>query len=184
MRSRGVTIAVVLGLVFPAGADAAATWLAPSTISSAGQDAQNHSVAVDPVGNATVVRFGFDGANWRVQASRRPAGGAWEAPVTLSAAGADAGGLQVEADRLGNLVALWHRSDGTVSRLQAASRPAGGLWEPAVTLTDGSESALSERAVFGPDGAITVVIERNNGVAWRVQAVTRSPGGGWGRRSR
>jgi hypothetical protein len=56
----------------------------------------------------------------------RAAGGAWQAPVDLSAASADARGPQVAVDAQGNAVAVWFRLDATNYVVQAAGYDAAG----------------------------------------------------------
>jgi hypothetical protein len=49
----------------------------------------------------------------------------WSAPVELSAPGHTAFEQHVAIDPQGDAVAVWQRSNGTVSVVQAATRPAG-----------------------------------------------------------
>ena len=52
---------------------------------------------------------------------------AWLAPQDLSAAGQHAYDPQVAVDGQGNAIAVWQRSDGTNTIVQAAARAAGGV---------------------------------------------------------
>jgi DNA-binding beta-propeller fold protein YncE len=88
-------------------------------LSAAGVDIESPQVAVDAVGNAVAVWVRNDGANDRVEAAFRPAGGSFEPAQTLSAAGQDADEPQVAMDPAGDAFAVWHRSDGSFDRVQA-----------------------------------------------------------------
>jgi PKD repeat protein len=90
------------------------------TISAAGKNASSPQVAVDRQDNATVV-WHNDTDNI-VQASYRPAGGSFQPPETLSAAGATS--PNVAAGDNGAAVAVWRRNDGANDRIEAAIRPA------------------------------------------------------------
>src|SRR5204862_47061 len=92
------------------------------TLSAAGQNAENPQVGVDSGGDALVVWQRSDGANTRVQARARAAGGAARATQTLSAAGQDAEAPQVGVDSGGDAVATWSLFDSP-DRIQAAAGP-------------------------------------------------------------
>ena len=65
-------------------------WSAPVNISDAGQAASEPQLDVDPSGNLLVVWTRSDGTNLRVQATFKPFGGGFSAPVTMSDPGFDA----------------------------------------------------------------------------------------------
>ena len=99
-------------------------------------------VASDAAGDAVAVWWGDKGDGTAVvQAASRPAGGAWQPPVNLSApmnVGCCPEEPRVAMDTAGDAVAVW--DNGTV---QAASRPGGGAWQPAVTLSTPATSPTS-----------------------------------------
>jgi hypothetical protein len=77
-------------------------------------------VAFDASGNALAVWDRSNGTNQIVQSSFRPAGGAFAAPVDLSATGQDASAPQVAFGASGKAIAVWQRSNGTNEIVQAA----------------------------------------------------------------
>src|ERR1051325_6115370 len=106
---------------------AAPAWVLPAPdLSAAGQNASSPQVAIDPAGDAVAVWTRFNGTNTIIQSASRPAGGAWSAPLDLSAAGQNASSPQIAVDPAGNAVAVWTRSNGTNNIIQTASKPAGG----------------------------------------------------------
>src|SRR5436309_1635117 len=135
-------------LALPAVAGAA--WSAPDDLSLAGTVGFNSQVAVDDGGNAVVVWQRFDGANWRVQARARDAGGAVSAVQTLSDAGQHATQPQVAMDAAGNAVVAWQRFDGSNLRAQVRARTAGGVVSPIQTLSAAGQSVFAPQV--GMDG--------------------------------
>ena len=104
---------IVLGLL-AAAAPAAAhrAWLVPANLSAPGRDATEPQVAVDGSGAAVAVWARFDGSDTIIQASARPAGGAWGPAVDLSQSGRDSKAPQVAVDASGDAVAVWARKSG------------------------------------------------------------------------
>lgn len=161
----------------PAAAHAAGTWLPVGPpISAAGQAAANPDVAIDRDGNVLAVWDRFDGATSRVEATFRPAGGAFATAVPISDAGRTAWFPQVAFDPQGNALAVWTRSDGAFFRIQAALRPAGGNFGAAQTISPAGESASFPQVAF--DGAGNAL------VAWvapdTMKAAFRPAGGSFG----
>jgi len=150
-RTRAALGVTTLGLLVAAPAGAAPVWSAPADLSAAGHDAHAPQVAVDPQGDAVAVWHRSDGANDIVQSSLRPAGAVWQAPVDLSATGANAVDPQVALDAQGDAVAIWDRSDGANQIAQGSVRAAGGAGQAAVDLSAAGADALAlDLAVDAP----------------------------------
>jgi hypothetical protein len=111
-------------LAAPAGA--APAWLSPVNLSAVGENAEAPQVAVDPQGNAVALWERSNGTNEIIQGAVRPAGGVWQEPVSLSAAGEEAFDPQVTVDPQGNAVAVWERPNGTNEIIQGAGYDAAG----------------------------------------------------------
>ncbi len=127
---RVVGLLVVLGSVGVVFGVASAVafqgpWLAPVDLSATGQDGEEPQVAAAADGTTTAIWRRSDGTDDIVQASTRPAGGVFGAPVDLSATGEDAQEPQVAAAADGTTTAIWSRSDGT-ERHRAGEHAAGG----------------------------------------------------------
>ena len=175
-----VTIAGAALLIGPAAASAAPTWLSPDYLSAKGQDADDARVAVSPTGGVIALWTTSDGTNERIQAAVRPQGGSFGSAFNLSAAGQDASDPSVAFDAHGNAVAAWLRSDGTNDRVQAAFRPAGGSFGPAVDLSGAGQDADSPRVAVSEQGDAMVVWERFDGANQRIQTAIRPAGGSFG----
>ena len=75
----------------------------------------------NPQGDASAVWDRSNGTNSIVQAAQLPVGAsAWQAAQNLSAAGENATAAQVAADSQGDVTAVWQRSNGTNTIVQAA----------------------------------------------------------------
>jgi PKD domain len=165
-------VALPFGLLAVPSTNAAPGWLAPDGVSQGGLIAEGSGsggwaaehggisgsprVAFDARGDAMTVwqhedgtvegtrKYAVQAAKYAVQAAFRPAGGAWEAPETISVPdGSDesAESASVAFDGRGDAFALWDAYSGSVPegdahfRVQAAFRPAGGAWQAPVDLS-------------------------------------------------
>jgi hypothetical protein len=152
-------------------------WQAAQDVSPAGVSASGPEIAVDSSGNALVVWTQSDGTNGRINSAFRPAGGAFAAPVFVSASGADATAPDVSIDNSGNALVVWQRTDGTNLRVQAAIRSpgAGGGYGSITTLSDPGQDAFDPKAAAGPsvDANGVVVWTRSDGSNLRVESARR-----------
>jgi hypothetical protein len=147
------------------------------TLSAAGGNATNPNVALAGDGRAVVAWTRFDGANWRVQAVRRSAGGTLSSVKSLSAAGQDALVPQLAVDASGDAVVVWTRSDGANVRVQARRRAADGSLSAVQTLSAAGAQAGAPAVAVDASGNAVVVWTRWDGANWRAQAIRRSQAG-------
>jgi hypothetical protein len=169
----------LLGGVGPAPAAAAPAWLAPVDLSAPGQDATEPAVVADFSGGVAAVWSRDDGSHTVIQSASRPAGGAWSPAVDLSAAGGDATEPRIAVDSLGDLTAVWSRSDGSHTIIQSSSRPAGGAWSSPLDLSAPGRDASEPQLAAGPGGDVAAVWRRFDGFDQRVQAAIRPHDGAW-----
>ncbi len=108
-------------------------------------------VALDDAGGAVAVWRSFDGAGFRTKASTTSTlFGTWSTPIPL--ADVETGGVaepQVAADPAGDAAAVWRTSSGTIS---AATRPAGGAFDPATTISSDGTAGLHPRVAMTAAG--------------------------------
>ncbi|HEY1335191.1 MAG TPA: hypothetical protein VGF31_13105, partial [Myxococcaceae bacterium] len=179
IRLLAAIASIVLGLLITAvPAAAGPTWLAPANLSAPGRDATEPQVAVDGSGDAVAVWARSDGSDTIIQASARPAGGAWGPAVDLSQTGRDATTPQVAVDAAGNAVAVWARSNGSHSVIQGASRAAGGGWTPVRDISNSEKNAEEPEVVVDPGGRATAVWSRYDGFDYIVQSAQLAPAAG------
>lgn len=134
------------------------SWGPPANVSSAGEQVQSLRDAVDPDGNAIVVWAGDTGELGGyeiVHAAYKPAGGEWDAPTELSADGGNAFPSDVVFDTSGNAAVVWERGGGGSNVVQAAYRPAGEGWEPAVDLSEEGKRGMDAVVVLDAPGDAT-----------------------------
>jgi hypothetical protein len=156
------------------------SWEAPVNLSAPGQNGAEPQVALDSAGDAVVVWDRYGSGDTIIQASERPAGGAWQAPVDLSEPGAvEAGGAQVGIDSAGDAVALWSVRAATDYVIQAASLPAGGTWQAPSVISDPGHTAEEARLGVGPNGEAAAIWDLYDGANRRVQVAARTAGGTW-----
>jgi hypothetical protein len=126
------------------------------TISSAGQNAEESQIAVDPNGNAVIVWERFDGTNpagdccFRIQARRRAATGTLSTTKNLSNAGQSSFSPQVGVDTNGNAVVAWTTFTGTKDDIQVRARTATGTLSALQTLS--SKEAGQAAIADAPNG--------------------------------
>lgn len=116
----------------------------------------------------------------------RAAGGEWQAPVNISAAGGDASGVDVAVDPAGNAVAVWDRPTGAgaataTHAVQAAARAAGATWQSPVGLSTASVNFTDPHVALDAQGAAVAVwtIDRPSDARGIVQGATRAAGAPW-----
>jgi hypothetical protein len=174
--------ACLLALLAAPSALAAASWLAPSSLAVSEQASQvtGPQVSFDGEGNAIAVWSAGEGGSDVVQAAFRSAGGAWQAPVSLSSNGQSATEPHVAFDAQGDAVAVWDAYDGTSFNVQAAFRPAGGGWRTAVDLSAEEVPGADEPEVaFDAQGDAVAIWHRGGPTGGVVQSALMPVGGAW-----
>lgn len=174
-RAVVVTIVAGVALILPAlPGSAEPTWLEPTILHSSATE-YVPSVTVNARGDALATWMGPEG----VQAARRPVGGAWSAPMTISAGPEHSDHVQATLDANGDAIALWQTwsPSGEISLLRYARQRAGETWsEPAQLGTDGAFAP--DLALDGAGNAVAVwgeLADKKN----RVRAAFLSRGGTW-----
>jgi uncharacterized repeat protein (TIGR01451 family) len=174
-RSNGANT-IVQAAGKPTGSE---TWSTPVNLSVAGQNATLPQVAIDPNGDAVAVWLLSNGTTTTVQTASRPTGGSWSSPTDLSESGQNAAQAQVAIDRAGDVIAIWERSNGTNTIIQAASRPAGGAWSVPENLSAAGQSATGPQVAVNGGGDTIAVWTRSNGTNLIVQVTDRLAAGSW-----
>ncbi len=154
-------------------------WSSPLNLSSPGDDASDPQVALGPKGAGVSVWRRWDGTHYQVQAATRSANGHWNAPVTLSRSVGDAADAQVSMSAQGTAVAAWRVSEGTSSRVQAATLGANGRWSAPVNLSKAGGDAWDPQVALGSDGSAVAAWSRFDGTHYRVQVSSRTAQGSW-----
>ena len=172
-RATCVALAYAACMLGRAHAVAAPAWLSEADLSLIGHNASVPHIVLDARGNAVAVWTRNDGSNFITQAAVRPAGENWQAPVNLSNAGRDTFDAEVAIDARGDAVAVWHGSDGTNDIVQAAARPAGGVWQAPIDLSAGGHDAFNPQVVLDAQGDAVAVWQRSNGSNSIVQGAVR-----------
>jgi PKD domain len=139
LRAAGLACALCL---LGAPAASAAVWLPPQDLSTPGRDATNPVIAMDDVGTTAVwEKDNTANAGFHGEASTRAPGAAFTAPAELAPGVTEP---QVGMTGGGQAVAAWKRlvnPPGTYV-IEAATRPAGGAFLPAVDVATMPKSVI------------------------------------------
>ncbi len=153
---------------------------APQTLSDGSAYAMLPDVASDAQGDALAVWLHYDGANARVQAAYRPAGGAFGATQTLSATGYEARDPRVAMNADGQAVIVWSLGSGLVEKVQAISAAPGGVFGEVADLTAFGEVASVPQVALDASGDALAVWDDWDGANIRIEDAVRPAGGSFG----
>jgi hypothetical protein len=175
-RSTGGPQPVIMTSTRPAGG----AFSTPQTLSDPSEPSASPDVASDAQDDAVAVWLQFDGANYRVLAAYRPAGGSFGAPQTLSPAGYEAGEPRVAMNATGEAVIVWSLASGLSEEVQASTAAPGGAFGAPVALTGPTSVANVPQVALDSHGDTIAVWEGWDGANVRIEATTRPAGGGFG----
>ena len=145
-------------------------WSAPAKPFSVQGDALAPSVAVNRRGDGVIVWTSSNSSGLAVMASIRRPGQVWGAPTPLSKAAGGPLTPHVAVDSHGDAVAVWTRSTGGVSRVQASSRLAPGVaWTAQRTLSGAGADALTPQVALDDGGDGVVAWARYDGRSFVTQ---------------
>jgi DNA-binding beta-propeller fold protein YncE len=180
-RSRGRQL-VIEAKTRPVGA----RWSKPTRLSDSAERAFAPEVAMDPAGKAVVVwdvavREGHGGTEHLIEATTRPTGSTWSAPVPLSDPSPHVALPEVAIDPAGKAVAVWQRFDGAHFVIEAATRPAGGGWSGPTRLSRPSRGSFEPQIAIDAAGEAVAVWRRAKSTDAVIEAADLPAGGGWSR---
>jgi hypothetical protein len=115
-------------------------------------------LAMNEAGEAVAVWKQFEQST--IVARVRTPSGEWGSQETLSPEGSPYGEVDVAVGPAGEAVAAWSQiprfGSNSEYRIESSFRPAGGHWEPAVTLSDPEHESYSPQVAIAPTGRIVV----------------------------
>jgi hypothetical protein len=182
MSGEGQAIAVWVG---SRGVEAAQTTPAggwtpvPPIPRSAGASAPE--VATDSAGRVTVVWREPGPGHTAIDVATHAPDGGWSAARSLSRPGGTTYSPHVAVDPDGAAVAIWRRTDGEKSVVEAATRAAAGRWSAPVDLSTKGQNAVAPAVAIDQTGQAVAVWDRFDGAHQIVQAAVRPPHGSWSR---
>jgi Ca2+-binding RTX toxin-like protein len=178
-RARLVRILAALAftalVVFPS---AATGELKPLDISPDGASGSAQGIVSDGAGNIAVVWREADADSSSIRAAFRPAGQGWDPSQRISAPAAETESPRLAMDSLGNTVAVWQRSTGHDSVVQAAIRPAGSTWSEPQDLSTPGEAAFNAD-VTAKAGRVTAIWTALRDRRTVVESSSRTIAGSW-----
>lgn len=174
-RMKPALLAAVVLLLFPG---AAGGELKPTTLSAGGASASSPRIASDGFGNVVAAWREVEGDQSSIRAAFRQKGEGWGELRRISVPAASTESPEVAMDRLGNAVAVWHRSTGRDSVVQAAVRPAGGTWSAPQDLSAAGDVGFNADVALeaGRVTAVWIAMSERRSV---VQSSSRTIAGSW-----
>ncbi len=149
-------------------------WSAFQVLSTAGSNAFEADVVVDRVGNAYAVWTQNIGSDFIIQSANLPFGSSiWSTPVGISPIGAFSVDPDIGVDSAGNAIAVWDRSNGTDTVIQAAMLPFGGSWSSPIDLSTAGQTSVLAQIAIDPTGY--AVVDWTNQTLNVIQATTWIP---------
>ncbi len=141
---------------------AGGSWQAPVDVTQGREGGDEPQVVFDGRGDALALWSRIERRNeegqyeWELISSSMPAGGAWQAPVEVSAPGL-AGTPQIVVNGQGEAEAVWNQwTHGFLSTrtVQAASKSAGGAWQSPVTIVSEGDEIDQPKGAGDPGIAV------------------------------
>jgi hypothetical protein len=172
LGAAAVSIICVLLCARTPGAEAA--WSEPLSISQAGLAGSEPQVAIDAAGNTTVVWVSGNSPSRNVRSAYRPAGGPWEASISLLAGILDCHDPQLAVNPAGAAVVVADCDAGAAGMNSSDRASAGGTW--AQSLVPGSTSGVEPRLALDNAGNAVAVWEKTDNT---VQSSYRPAAGSW-----
>jgi hypothetical protein len=127
----------------------------PQELSEPGETAAEPDVAMDSTGVTDAIWTAFDGTNQKIEASTRPAGGAFSAPAVLSSAGESASNPSVGMGAGGAGTAIWSATEEGIRSIEVSRQaPGGGFGEHTLLSREGRNAFFSDLAVNSAGGAV------------------------------
>ena len=168
-------LAAIALVVFPS---AAVGELSPARISDKDESASTPRIASDGSGNIVAIWREVDGDSSAIRATSRSEGGAWSSARRISTPATDTESPRLAMDRLGNAVAVWQRSTGQDSVVQAAIRSASGTWSGPQNLSEPDDVAFNADVAVraGNITAVWTVLRDRRTI---IESSSRTVAGSW-----
>lgn len=150
-----------------------------AALSARGQNAKNPAIALNDSFQAIAVWVRSNGIHDIIQAATFTIGFKWSSPSDLSAPFQSAAAPQIAINDSGQAVAVWSRSNGLNTIIQASTLTYGGSWSAPIDLSATGEDASSPQLAINNAGQVVVVWKRSNGLNTIIQATTCNFGQSW-----
>ncbi len=135
-------------------------WEVPETLINSTQAVYGSEIAVDHLGNVTVIWVLDTPSNRSVQSRRKLFNGNWEDIVTLSEPGKNAAHPQIKADSQGTLTVIWEGNiDNGNPYIESVYRPYSSIWS--------APYILSAPGIFSVEFSLALDTSGNTYAVWR-----------------
>jgi hypothetical protein len=155
-------------------------WGPVDVLSPAGSQASAFGNVAMTLGGDTFVGWGgVNNLHNRALMRQRLAGSGWSPLIRLSAVGQSADSPRVAVNARGDAIVVWNRFFDGANWVEASHRPAGGDWGLAREISEPGRQSAGAVVALGGNRVATVVFSAHDNGIFRLQTVTRSPGGSW-----
>ncbi len=135
---------------------------------------------VDAAGNAVAIWERHVSGKEVVEATERPAGGAWSEPEVVSLPGEEGQRSRVTIDTAGNAVAVWITGDSSTGFVvRSAVRPPGGEWSEPEDVSDSIAEAVTPWLALDASTEAVAIWTAFESGARIVQGAIRGADGEW-----
>ena len=139
-------------------------------LSASGQDAETPQLALNSNRQAVAIWSRSNGTNKIIQTCEKPSGGKWSTPVSLSASSQNASLPLLALNDAGQAVAVWKRSNGTNTIIQASTLNFGATWSTPIDLSQTGQNADNPKVAINAKGECIALWQRPDGTSTRIQA--------------
>jgi PKD repeat protein len=161
-------------------------WSAGAPVSDAGQNANTPALSVSPNGFAALAWLQSDGTINRILVARRAPGGAFGAPVILSAPGSDSSSPIVGVDRSGDVQIGWMSTTDDVlhtRRFVAATGTFTAIADLTTAINPSNQLLIYPTLAMSPAGIATIAwtldTDASATLSLNVQSRTQDANGNW-----
>lgn len=167
--------------VWASAFDPNSTWTPPEVIQTVGSDlGQEPDLAIDVDGNALAVWHQYRDGGAHVWANRFTPGAGWGAPEIIETAPQGAYFPRIGMDGVGNAVAAWRQSDGSVYDIWSNRYTRGSGWGSPELISGTAKFCQSPEIAVGSAGDVVAVWTQGDTERGGLWANRFVPGAGWG----
>jgi hypothetical protein len=172
------TAALVAALALDAPAALAADWVPATPVPAVGVGFFAPRVAMDAAGDSVAAWRAYSGTEEWIEASSRPAGGAWSAATVISSPDTEVAVPEVAIAPSGEATVVW-ATEGADLKVRVAQMSPTGTWNAPLTISKPNLKAFDPALAVDSAGNVLVAWEQEDEGHRPAEVSEHRPGGGW-----